>query len=380
MGEMEPIDSPSAQSLDSEAKSILTILLGHHNISRYTDIHISSTGIVKFRSRHILSLATNWEQLTDVEGKLRHDKQFDMIWRVLVGSEEWRTRIFRTKNYQIRVQPLIGMNGKKLAIRVQPAAPPAIKETLRLQGLIDRLAVSSGLVLVCGPIGSGKTTTAASLVAHWASRRALHVATIEDPVEYLITPSGGEVTQINCNLISADAAPNSLGLKQVLSRLLRGDIDALFIGEIRDDETRSAVLDHAATREPVLTTLHAGSIADAILRLTKQQGGSDQNSLRLSLSQCLDTVLYVDMAFTDAGVPVPVVIAIPGAFQPFRNAIAEAPAKTLNSQINQAITSCSAAEGGINGAQAYEAAIQAGATRDSVLAALPPDLRPGVAR
>jgi len=140
MGKMEPIDSPSAQSLDSEAKSILTILLGHHNISRYTDIHISSTGIVKFRSRHILSLATNWEQLTDVEGKLRHDKQFDMIWRVLVGSEEWRTRIFRTKNYQIRVQPLIGMNGKKLAIRVQPAAPPAPSssvEVMPVNGVVE---------------------------------------------------------------------------------------------------------------------------------------------------------------------------------------------------------------------------------------------------
>jgi twitching motility protein PilT len=273
----------------------------------------------------------------------------------------------------------MGVNEKKLIIRIQPISPPSLTHILKDHPkLIETLTSASGLVVLCGPVGSGKTTTAAALVSHWANRRSKHIATIEDPVEYIITPQAGEVTHMSCNLLGQDRPEGVPDLRRLLATLVRGDIDGLFIGEIRDSETRRVCLAHAATSEPVVTTIHAGGIGHAALRLTGSEPGvteGEQGFLRLSLTQCLHTIIYINLAYNEKGEAVPVVIAAPAKMTALRNAIVSSDPKTLTNQVNQAVLTVTDEEGGISPARAMASARALGATEASIIAALPGDLR-----
>ena len=152
-------------------------------------------------------------------------------------------------------------------------------------------------------------------------------------------------------------------------------MDGLFIGEIRDSATRRAALDFAATREPVVTTIHAGGFTDAIIRLINPDGVSDQSALRMSVAQCLHTIIYIDLAFKENGDPHPVIMALPGSQQGVKAAIADGDAKKIGQAINAALTNIREEEGGINPGTAYEVAKDSGATKESIMAAYPPDVR-----
>ncbi len=365
--------------MDTTRKDFLVVLLSHHMVSLATDIHIRSDNTVLYRQRGNLFAASNWERLTDRDGRLLSPHSFSSIVDVLLDGkiQEQGSQVFRSNKFQVRVQPLVTVNEKKLIIRIQPTTPPPLAVILNEHpNLVEHLANASGLVVVCGPIGSGKTTTTASIVSHWVNRRARHVATVEDPVEYVIVPKLGEISHFSCNLLGVGRSGSAETLSDILAKLQRSDIDGLFIGEVRDGLTRSACLDFAATREPVATTIHAGGFADAVLRLTKPEpGGMDQATLRLLLAQCLHAFIYVDMAYSEKGEPIPVILAAPGQLAAFRAAISESNPKTLGSAINQALTNCREDEGGVNANLAFNTARNAGATESSILAALPPDLR-----
>jgi type II secretory ATPase GspE/PulE/Tfp pilus assembly ATPase PilB-like protein len=118
------------------------------------------------------------------------------------------------------------------------------------------LGVPSGLVLVTGPTGSGKTTTLAALLTE-LNRNAIKVISIEDPVEYRIAG----VTQIQTN--------DELGLSfdAILRRVFRQDPDIIMVGEIRDRETAELAVRAALTGHLVFATLHTNNALEAVFRL-----------------------------------------------------------------------------------------------------------------
>lgn len=127
----------------------------------------------------------------------------------------------------------------------------------------DAASLSSGLVLVTGPAGSGKSTTLARLILA-AARAPRHILTIEDPPEYLF-PSG-------------------------VKEALREDPDILVIGELRDAETMAAALTAAETGHLVLSTLHNDSAAGAIGRLVHAFPAEKEREVRALLASVLRTV------------------------------------------------------------------------------------------
>ncbi len=166
------------------------------------------------------------------------------------------------RQVDLRISTVIVVEGESIAIRILD--PKTGLRTLQEIGfrendehrLASMLQQRSGLILVTGPTGSGKSTTL------YAAMRALreqqlNIISLEDPVEYRID----QVRQIEIS----QATGNSFATN--LRHLLRHDPDVIFIGEIRDEETAHIALQSAYTGHLVLSTLHTGDAPSAIPRL-----------------------------------------------------------------------------------------------------------------
>jgi len=127
--------------------------------------------------------------------------------------------------------------------------------------LHDWLQRPSGLVLVTGPTGSGKSTTLAASLSWLNTVRKAHVVTIEDPIEYLFSNGLCYFTQ---RAVGIDTESFADGLRASL----RQAPDIIFVGEIRDPETAMIALQAAETGHLVLATLHSSGVTDAIERIT----------------------------------------------------------------------------------------------------------------
>lgn len=256
------------------------------------------------------------------------------------------TDVLRFTDLQIRVHYAAGIFPRTLRVRIQKLAPPTLssyfsKETAAKT--MNALSEASGLVLVCGPIGGGKTTLAQSIVNHWAkpektpslpvtpinipgakgkapsafaSQAALgrHVMIMGDPIEYAADPDNGVISQIECCLTAANGLEHSdqRNIIDVLPDVLRSDIDALFFGEIRDHIGLNACLDFAGTKEPVIATFHAASISDCIVRaIAVAEKSMTPGAARLTLAACLDAVMFVNVVYNSKGEAVPVVEYLP---------------------------------------------------------------------
>lgn len=178
----------------------------------------------------------------------------------------------------MRVATLPGINGEKVVIRLLD--PHRVDPQLDLLGIsrLDRwragVSEAQGLCLICGPTGSGKTTTLSSTVREM-DRFGKSINTLEDPVEYRIP----YVMQMNIN--------HAVGLDfaRGLRAYMRGDPDIIIVGEIRDLETAQYALRAAETGHMVIGTLHTGSIEGSIQRL--HDLGVDRTELRYLLRSVL---------------------------------------------------------------------------------------------
>jgi twitching motility protein PilT len=141
-----------------------------------------------------------------------------------------------------------------------------------------------GLVVVCGPTGSGKSTTLASLIDLLDQKRAAHVITLEDPIEYRFAARRCLVHQRE---LGTHMATFAAGLKAAL----REAPDVILLGELRDRETIAAALTAAETGHLVVATLHAPSAIGAIDRLIDAFPENQQRQVRSQLAACLRTVV-----------------------------------------------------------------------------------------
>jgi len=169
---------------------------------------------------------------------------------------------FSSVAMELRVAVVPTANGlEDVVLRILGGTEPLLLDALDMHAtdlamLKEMIVRSFGLLLVCGPTGSGKTTTLHS-VMHHINRPDLKIWTAEDPVE--ITQAGLRQVQINARIDWTFAA--------ALRAFLRADPDVIMVGEIRDAETAKTAIEASLTGHLVFSTLHTNSAAESIVRL-----------------------------------------------------------------------------------------------------------------
>ena len=167
-----------------------------------------------------------------------------------------------------------------IAIRRIPIEVPSAEKLGLPKAIIDFTNHNTGLVLVTGPTGSGKSTTLAAMIDKINSEKALHIITVEDPIEYLHKNKKSIVVQ-------REVGQDTLTFANALKYALRQDPDVIMIGEMRDLETIEAALTAAETGHLVLATLHTSSVAETVNRMIDVFPPHQQDQVRVQISQVL---------------------------------------------------------------------------------------------
>ncbi|MGH7754919.1 MAG: GspE/PulE family protein [Vulcanimicrobiaceae bacterium] len=232
-----------------------------------------------------------------VDGRLRQIESLDeriagaviSRFKVLAGMDIAERRLPQDGRYSFdagsrqidaRVASLPGREGEKLAIRLLDlsARSPSVREL----GMADAarsafcaaLDAAFGFIVVCGPTGSGKTTTVYAALDRLNTPER-NICTIEDPVERVVAG----VTQVQVNPRAG------LTFDRVMRGVLRHDPDVIMIGEMRDSETAATAAGAALSGQLVLTTLHSADAPRAIERLIEL--GVSRAALAAGLSAVL---------------------------------------------------------------------------------------------
>ena len=145
-------------------------------------------------------------------------------------------------------------------------------------------SIPRGLILVTGPTGCGKSTTLACMIEHINKNRAVHIVTVEDPIEYYFTPKKAIINQREL-LVDTLSYPNAL------RSVLREDPDVVLVGEMRDMDTVESTLRVAETGHLTFSTLHTNSAAESISRIIDVFPAQYQSQIRTMLSMTLSAVL-----------------------------------------------------------------------------------------
>jgi len=180
------------------------------------------------------------------------------------------------------------------AVRALPQRIPSLAELglpSRLAGLVQP---GNGLVLVCGPTGSGKSTTLAAMLDHLNRNLFRHVVTIEEPVEFRHHNLQSVFEQVE---IGSDSPSFSGALRAALRR----DPDVILVGEMRDLETIATTITAAETGHLILSTLHTSDVAQAVHRIVDVFPGDQQAQVRHQLSLSLNAVVCQQLVPTADG-------------------------------------------------------------------------------
>lgn len=205
----------------------------------------------------------------------------EAAWQKLEREQELDAAFSGPGGIRLRLNGYKEENGFALAIRFLPGRFFELKELgLPLPVLEQCCALQSGLVLVTGATGSGKSTTIASMVHRINQQRSCHIHTIEDPIEYRHASLRAYVTQ-------REVGRDTASFAEALRRSMRQDPDVIVVGEMRDVETMSAALTLAETGHLTFATLHTADAVQTISRIISAFPAAQQAQARVQLASTL---------------------------------------------------------------------------------------------
>lgn len=236
-----------------------------------------------------------------INGELKTDKNLPVLSakeleELILGllSEKQRGEIVEKKeldlSYEIKEMARFRINlfwergHLTLAARVIWPHIPTMEEILMPQAAYQLNRLLQGLVLVTGPAGCGKSTTLAAMIHQIDSERAMHIITLEDPIEFVFKPKNSIIAQRE---LGKDMLSFSEGLKHVV----RQDPNVIMVGEMRDLETIALAVTLAETGHLVLATLHTINSGQTIDRIIDVFPPHQQNQIRLQLSLSLKGII-----------------------------------------------------------------------------------------
>lgn len=201
------------------------------------------------------------------------DEFFDKLEKTYDGENRSYLLNYKGRNY--RVERTIALEGANYCARKMPITVPNLKDLglpYRVYEHLISLAGCSGLILLAGATGSGKSTTIAALLKEYLQKKGGYAFTIEDPIEMpldgvYVTPEG------ELGLCKQTTPPNGKWEEGIKSAL-RSKPRYIYLGEIRSPDVASEALRAATSGHLVLSTIHANNVSDAVNALVKYAASS----------------------------------------------------------------------------------------------------------
>lgn len=217
--------------------------------------------------------------------------------QILSGQDvdtHYEFRPTRTSRYRFRVNgtgcQVEGHPGIQLTLRSIPTYPPALSTMHLPKSILDAITPDDGVVYVTGATGSGKSTLLASIIKEVAEDPESHrkILTYEAPIEFVF-----DALEKPSSIVSQSEIPRHLpsfaaGVRNALRRKPR----LILVGEARDPETISAVIEAALTGHPVYTTLHANGVAETIRRLVGTFPADERHGRTLDIIETIRLVIW----------------------------------------------------------------------------------------
>ncbi len=211
-----------------------------------------------------------------------------IVLRLLRGKRDLTEKLLRTGSVDLsysipqktrfRVNVFTQRGSYSIVLRVIPNRIPTVEELGIPPQLNEITRERTGIVLVTGPTGSGKSTTLAAVINRMNEEKPIHIITIEDPIEYLYP---AKQATINQREIGADTESFALALRAALRQAPK----VILVGEMRDAETINTALEASETGHLVLSTLHAIDAAKTIDRIVGVFPKNEERQVRTRFAQ-----------------------------------------------------------------------------------------------
>jgi twitching motility protein PilT len=220
--------------------------------------------------------------------------------KAMVSDADWKTFTARQAvdfsqkigGVHCRINVMRTHRGVGLAIRLLAATQPTLMRLNLHPVLGDLVKKKHGLIIVCGPTGSGKSSTLAALVHEINARESAHIVTIESPIEYYLQPRRSFIRQ-------REVGRDTPSFERALIDALRQDPDVIMVGEMRDREIIQLTLNAAETGQLVLSTLHSSTTAEAVQRMVAAFPPEIQGTVSAQLADCLIGAVSQRLRFND---------------------------------------------------------------------------------
>ncbi|WP_218354124.1 type IV pilus twitching motility protein PilT [Alteromonas lipotrueiana] len=224
--------------------------------------------------------------------ELNHEQVHALIYEIMNDSQrkEYEENLeldfsFEVKDLsRFRVNAFVQNRGAAAVLRTIPSRVLTLDELGAPEIFKDIINQPTGLVLVTGATGSGKSTTLAAMVDHINSQKRDHILTIEDPIEFV---HQNKTSVINQREVHRDTH----SFNNALRSALREDPDVILVGELRDLETIRLAMSAAETGHLVFGTLHTNSAPKTIDRIVDVFPAAEKSMIRSMLSESLRAVI-----------------------------------------------------------------------------------------
>lgn len=226
--------------------------------------------------------------------------------QIMSGTDvdtHYEVRPNRADRYRFRVNgtgcQVEGHDGIQLTLRTIPSTPPHIQDMDLPKEVFEAIAPYQGVVYVTGATGSGKSTLLASIIRHLAEDADSHrkILTYESPIEFVYDDLDMPNAVVSQSEIPRHLPSFAAGVRNALRRKPR----LILVGEARDQETMSAVLEAALTGHPVYTTLHSNGVAETMRRLVTTFPANERHGRTIDILETIRLAIWQKLVPTVDG-------------------------------------------------------------------------------
>ncbi len=251
-----------------------------------SDLHLSAGSKPFVRKNRALGPITEHVLTSEESMRLNTVLLAEHQKKIYLERRDYDLALALDAEHRYRVNLMFHKWGPSGSYRMVPAGIPKLEELgLRnLETIRKLLTYHNGLILITGPVGAGKTTTLAAMVAELNEQREDHIITVEDPIEVVQLPKG-------CNVTQREVGPHTKSFFTALKGALREDPDVIVIGELRDLETIEMAISASETGHLVIGTMHTSDASTTLNRLLDVFPPAQQTQIRASVAESLRGVV-----------------------------------------------------------------------------------------